>query len=144
MREILFRGKGVLDSKWKYGDLIKSEEKFYIHPQRNLVEVNKFIGNKIVMYEVLPEIVGQYTGLLDKNGNKIFEGDIIKDIKDNGELLVVEGDTLLGFDFRYIDGEDNAYTTAYDIGLSDDYTYLMSAVVVGNIHDNPELLEAGK
>ena len=132
MREILFRGKRSFDSEWIYGDLIKSEEKFYIHPQGGF------------MYEVLPEIVGQYTGLLDKNGNKIFEGDIIKDIKDNGELLVVEGDTLLGFDFRYIDGEDNAYTTAYDIGLSDDYTYLMSAVVVGNIHDNPELLEAGK
>lgn len=91
---------------------------------------------------VVPETVGQYTGLTDKNGNKIFEGDVIKDTKDNDELLVVDGSTAFGFDFRYInDAEEDAYTTAFDIGISDDNTYLTSAVVIGNIYDNSGLLE---
>ena len=134
MREILFRGKKMTDKEWVVGSLLKFEDgDSYICTQDRCADVlNK--------YQVHSETVEQYIGLDDKNGDKIFKGDIIKDTKDNDELLVVEGDTLLGFDFRYIDGEDNAYTTAYDIGLSDDYTYLMSAVVIGNIYDNPELL----
>ena len=134
MREILFRGKGDTkynDGDWYEGFLIKDSDGDY---------QIFFCGG--IRRTVVPETVGQYTGLTDKNGVKIFEGDIIKDTKDNDELLVVEGSTAFGFDFRYInDAEEDAYATAFDVGISDDNTYLTSAVVIGNIYDNSGLLE---
>lgn len=136
MREILFRGKGNTkynDGDWYEGYLIKDSDGDYQ------------IFSDEYFYTVVSETVGQYTGLTDRNGVKIFEGDIVKDTKDNDEMLVVDGSTAFGFDFRYInDAEEDAYTTAFDIGISDDNTYLTTAVVVGNVYDNPELLEVEK
>ena len=132
MREILFRGRDN-EGDWCEGFLIYFGGAYQI-----LFD----LFDCCFRVTVVPETVGQYTGLTDKNGNKIFEGDVIKDTKDNDELLVVDGSTAFGFDFRYInDAEEDAYTTAFDIGISDDNTYLTTAVVVGNIYDNPELLE---
>lgn len=149
MRDILFRGKRVDSGKWIEG--------FYFHFHKTTYcfaddddgnnDIHRIayeemsdwnLPNRHLMTDVDPETIGQYTGLTDKNGKRIFEGDIIKETTDN-ELLVVEGTTAWGFDFRYVDEED-AYTTAFDIGI-DDNAYLRTSIVVGNIYDNPELLE---
>ncbi len=147
MREILFRGfnenkkekeKAFYGGKWHKGVWV---EGCYFMAKDNIYNIlhciSEIKGEKI--FKVIPETVGQYTGLEDKNGTKIFEGDIIRDTTDN-ELLVVEGTTAFGFYFKYVT-EPDGYVTAFDLGISEDDTYLTSCIIVGNIHSNPEILE---
>ena len=73
MREILFRGKRTDNGAWTYGYLFCAWERGY---QRAYLCWGKF-NNHPILEEVIPETIGQYTGLKDKNGEKIFEGDIL-------------------------------------------------------------------
>ena len=135
MREILFRGK-TYDGKWEQGDLrhggyIRHDTEIYI------MRADYALHN----FPVVPETVGQFTGLTDKNGKKIFEGDIVK-IKDfsRGCALNCEQPTSNWVVKWY---EENAR-----FGI--DYMPLLpykdfgKSEVIGNIHDNPELLKGGE
>lgn len=138
MRAILFRGKRINNGEWIEGYLVKLGRESFSDPERYGI-CNKAIplGVSGVCYnlridEVIPETIGQYTGLTDKNGKKIFEGDIVKTEKFNepNKLYVITYDELTG---AFIGDNENFYFTTFD-GDSNLFE------VIGNIHDNSELL----
>ena len=158
MREILFRGKRVDNVEWIEGYIVKLGRESFSDPERYGI-CNKAIplGGSGVCYnlkidEVIPETVGQYTGLTDRNGKPIFEGDIIK--SGSYEFLVSHGKCggcantdnygYIGFHLEPANEETKLHM---GYGLRDDiyyYTgYYAEAEVMGNIHDNPELLKGG-
>lgn len=126
MREILFRGK--FGDEWKYGYLT-------IAPQ-SLAIKEPYACNTTTIWCVAPETVGQYTGLKDKNGTKIFEGDILEFIDGDNEVSYYEV-VYSEANCRWIIKQDGACPDDLDVFV----TEYMTITVAGNIHDNPELLE---
>ena len=156
MREILFRGKRVDNGEWIKGFYIEANHHWHnkgVHKEwivKNVIQNGGWcnVGSK---YAVIPETVGQYTGLTDENGTKIFEGDILK-----------------GFRYPFFREEDAAYNYFAEVvwfdnspafglltfknpestvrGISHGNADYMEDFdsemweVIGNIHDNPELL----
>ncbi|MGN0789053.1 MAG: YopX family protein [Christensenellales bacterium] len=137
MREILFRGKRVDKGEWVNGDLTKSKDKYYIHPQANVFKVNNELSKLIVLHEVVPETVGQFTGLTDKNGTKIFEGDIVeftdKYTRSKGRAEIVFEAFKWKYSGCYYGGNPIVWLCIEDRSVEFE--------VIGNIHDNPELLK---
>lgn len=127
MREILFRGKDIY-GKWLYGDLI------------NLTNELKQICNHTQLehaHSVDIKTIGQYTGLLDKNGKKIFEGDILSTGNSDEYFGVVE----------WIE-ENSGLAVSFNC-LAETFEELIlfdkvELEIIGNIYDNPELLEISK
>lgn len=145
MREIKFRGKRVDTKEWTYG--------YYFMGSTGvpyILVLHDDISRMTEFYDVIPETVGQFTGLLDKTGKKIFEGDILRfPAKDEYEKT-----TFVGYEVFYHDN-DCAYTHIwFQMNRMHFYGYLCGGecrakllpkytsqmVIVGNIHDNPELL----
>ena len=128
MREILFRGKRTDNGEWIYGDLRHiSDWKGGYNP--HIVNNTNGRNNSVTGLEIIPETVGQYTGLTDKNGKRIFEGDILKTF---GYIYVIMWDSTRALFYL----RDPVYRVT-----SDFYYYFGSDLsVIGNIHDNPELL----
>ena len=150
MRKILFRGKRIDNGEWVHGNLnygtieIKSiKDSYYISD----FDVNPWDKK---FYPVIPESVGQYTGLTDKNGKKIFEGDIVRTHYANAPKAVfVETVIFDGGKFCSTSTNEGCKTTAalWD-GVPrlaiDKSVYMDEVEVIGNIADNPELLEVKK
>ena len=134
----IFRGKRKDNGKLIYGDLIIDQYgKYYIHPNTNAFSVNKYnLAKCIQIIEVIPETVGQCTGLKDENGKWIFEGDIIITNKFGTPEIrytIVYDKEIATFIGEYKKGCVRHFTT-FD-GDSNCFE------VIGNIHNNPELLE---
>lgn len=154
MRDILFRGKRKDNGEWVYGNLITDGEDVFVLVKENLLkglDVGGWIDGA-QSYDVIPETVGQYTGLTDKNGTKIFEGDILRLWGDGYDWngIVVFGRTTSDEDNL----EDYGYGWQLDQITKDEpvYTKILLWVeadgidceIIGNIHDNPELLKSIK
>ena len=127
MREILFRGKRTDNGTWAYGYLFCIWERTYL-----CWGTTNDVPN---MKEVIPETVGQYTGLTDKNGVRIFEGDILVGFLDEE---YPEHETVV-----VVEWHENMWVTRQGKCHPDllEQSDLDCFEVVGNIHDNPELLE---
>lgn len=147
MREIIFRGKRLDNGEWVYGSLFVGFKKSYICPEA--IAMYNFDGALCLggFIEVDPSTIGQYTGLKDKNGKMIFEGDMIKPFDDEIDKMVVEfhqGQFLLclygerGYMAEYGWEEEGNYGCFEAEPLS---SYGHDIEVIGNIHDNPELIK---
>lgn len=137
-REIKFRGLKVNSKGWVYGSLVLKYNKSYIVSK---ALVKKTIGKKPIWIEieVIPETVGQFTGLLDKNGTDIYEGDIVTYKRSVGNWTgqfitttheIVFSEEVFAFVMKYGDSY---------IKLRKHWGYEYEVVV--NIHENPELLK---
>ena len=163
MREILFRGKRIDNGEWVYGYYIKhTTAKIFI----------RCIGKDCTQsYEVIPESVGQYTGLKDKNGKRVFEDDIVRYYHYKKSLVPVTD--IKPEENHYGKDEESGLPLAYrttkvirykghvelhpvkgmtinlknrcqwwrHVNYEDDSINSDRLEVIGNIHDNPELLE---
>ena len=137
MRQIKFRGKGTDEGKWIHGDLCA-----YLFDRAKELITCIHIGKKGYIrngfYQVDPSTVGQYTGLNDCNGKEIYEGDIIKVDELAMPCEVIWYDKTASFQLRYhIKGGFNIPKDALGLWVQD---YKSVITVVGNIHDNPELI----
>ena len=134
MREILFRGKNEADV-WHYGAYLPYES-----GEVAILESFSKYGYEAVELsrrcKVIPETVGQFTGLTDKNGKKIFEGDIVKSCEYDDVYFV-----------KYFDNENYpAFDCVPDVPLCEcnGLSFLANTEgceIIGNIHDNKELLD---
>lgn len=145
MRTIKFRGKSKKTGKWIYGYYLKNRGFDFIVP-------DEFANGKTWEdYEVIPETVGMFTGLLDKNGKEIYEGDVIE-IKEIGgygckRKGVVEYDVNeCAFVVRVLRPSwvgvvklSTKVQICADMNCT--HEYINQYTVIGNIHDNPELLK---
>lgn len=145
MREILFRGKQADNGEWAFGylfddGLIDRKRTFVgglvVTDAKDTTSDRYEIG--IVFYEVDPATIGQYTGLTDKNGVKIFEGDIITCSQYLGgnfvDYHIEKGYVEMKFGAFGLHRKQGYYRPFKD--WLEDYEF----EVTGNIHDNPELL----
>ena len=133
MREILFRGKRLDNGEWVEGNLFAPDE---VKHRKAPTEI--LVGTNIVRisWEVDPATVGQYTGLKDKNGRRIFEGDILKD--EWGKIYkVIFTPYSCSFMVECTVAPHEYETGRYRIGVA----WCDTIEVIGNIHDNPEMLE---
>lgn len=146
MREVLFRAKRVDNGEWVYGFLVEAlncvtdkTETFIIEQDATYFTYGEFA----CAVEVIPETVGQFTGILDKNGNKIITGDIIY-IKCGYGLSAFVGKGIVFFDekrlqFRVKSVEPSSFDSEKgNIYDECDFTVIDSYAVIGNKYDNKE------
>lgn len=137
MREIIFRGKRIDNGEWVEGYYYKTREgNTRIHSPHTVFKQH---------FTVLPETVGQYTGLGDKNGKKIFEGDIVRYTFDNPDSSFATENGLRVWTEKVFWQEWRGSFAVGRRGTNNDlFHYVRNGnrvEIIGNIHDNPELLK---
>lgn len=123
MREIKFRGKRLDNGEWIEGDLLRMNDHWFIFPDPAPEGIDK--------YEVDPATVGEYTGLKDRNGKEVYEGDVMKipETDFNAEII---GRVLFDDDAYYIIPLRGGHLWGLHWSLRKH-----DAKIIGNIHDNP-------
>ena len=130
MRDILFRGKCIETGKWVYGGILQTENWTSIYSCKDYMgSYYEPPYSDTEEYDVIPKTVGQYTGVKDKNGKRIFEGDVVK-------MRAYGG----GFCKSVVYFKNGKFAVDGDRYNFKDICS-RSVKVIGNIHDNPELLE---
>ena len=150
-REIVFRGKRIDTGEWVEGYYAKqSNHACFAHE----LKYTHFIYQDVFMdfglgglkkIEVVPETVGQYTGLTDKNGKKIFEGDIVTYEDAEADYEGYHDNVFLNCGEVEISAWDGiCFTSRQTVEMSDLYKSetTVNCEVIGNIYDNPELLRS--
>ena len=131
MRTIKFRGRLKSNGNWEHGDLLHDNvDGCYVYP----VEAeNLYKGN-----EVIPKTVGQFTGLYDKDGEEIYEGDILQfGNSPSGVCEVKWNESIAAFCIRFhFENEIGSRP------LCECLVEKKNISIIGNIHDNPELMKA--
>lgn len=128
MREVLYRGKRVDNGEWVYGS--------YYHCCGTAYGATFIVVNDFGFIEVIPHTVGQYTGLTDKNGKKIFEGDICGCFCNTQVFIVEYCKDRCGYFFDDCIKSGGCGPAPECLGNLRD-----TIEVIGNIYDNPDLLE---
>ena len=164
MREILFRGKRMDNGEWVEGSIVTSRENTYPNGFEmitvdgiNYDELDSYIPD-FTSYAVDPNTVGQYTGLTDKNGKGIWEGDIVDLFGMKGKVVQECGAFGIAFmktiDYDLLESKipfnnsanfcfNDNFISLWEVfwNYEQDDNPLYEVEVIGNIHDNPELLE---
>ena len=126
MRTIKFRGKIKVTGKWMYGDITRLYE-------------DEFMQIDISDWDVFPETIGQFTGIVDRNGVEIYEGDIIQTYDSKGKPILHE--------VYYLENEARfatkliGYENLNEGSLTQKWINELDFEVIGNIFDNRELLQ---
>ena len=139
MREILFRGKRVDNGEWIYGVPItdKATGDAYIITSTAGASLKSEINNMCATgFRIIRNTIGQYTGLTDKNGTRIFEGDIVR--TDDNLKGVVEWDETFA---KCIVCYNQISGNWFDFEGEGGYPVSLECEIIGNIHDNPESLK---
>jgi uncharacterized phage protein (TIGR01671 family) len=135
MRQIKFRGLSINGKDWHIGNLSIIDTDL-----NQTVKRGYYISNSIGMplaYQIRPETVGQFTGLLDKNGKEIYEWDILKNTKENIIVSVIWDVSGAGWQFNeYIDFDDGVGRGDWRLTIG----FAKNCEVIGNIYENPNLL----
>ena len=129
MRAIKFRGKSILTDEWFYGDLVHSADK-----KRTAILVND--KDSYDECEVVPETIGQFTSLYDCDGKEIYEGDILRFGNSKCGVCEVKWDESIAAFCICFYFKDEIGSRPLGGGVE--------FAIIGNIHDNPELLKGGE
>ena len=152
MREIKFRGQGVYDGDWHYGFYREFTMPSCWKHEAYKDGVNYYIDEKgsNESYLVIPSTIGQFTGLRDKNGREIYEGDLCaeldKDGKETGSILQILWSGYYKFDAKVIKGGTLSEGLSFPLWHWDNRKEngFRQLEIIGSIYTAPELLEEDK
>ena len=144
-REIKFRGKHLDNGAWEYGSLLNIEDTCFIIEKGDF-DFDYRTENHAFWFdctekEVNPDTIGQYTELTDKNGKEIYEGDILCA---KGRVIGYVKGGVRGYCYDVVYINHPAGESDWPLYSTVKYDYPEEIEVIGNIHDNPELLEGGE